>query len=191
MDDRRIFSTANTTHQHQCQQSQSPFATLNSPVRDGHYYDPVHESRDWYQGMPSSPSQTSLTSQIGPAPGVMPIIPFQSTSHQVFQETIRPSIQPRDSNSNRSVRMSLNSARNDSNNSNATSTNQTNFNGRSGASIHYPQYTGLAHSSALGLDFVPSLYHFHTPRSSLSTAPSPPANISSVRPELRTTGKLC
>ncbi|CAD6504178.1 BgTH12-05912 [Blumeria graminis f. sp. triticale] len=82
-------------YQYHCQQ------TSGSSVRDGMQYDPVHESREWFQGTLNAPNRNLYTSQssisFGQPQSSIPIpIPIQNSSYQLYQEELRPNYHSQD-----------------------------------------------------------------------------------------------
>ncbi|SZF03023.1 unnamed protein product [Blumeria hordei] len=80
-------------YQYHCQQTPGP------SVRDGMQYDPVHESREWFQGTLNAPNRNLYTSQssisFGQPQSSIPI-PIHNSSYQFYQEELPPNYHSQD-----------------------------------------------------------------------------------------------
>ncbi|TQS38373.1 hypothetical protein Golomagni_01121 [Golovinomyces magnicellulatus] len=106
-------NTVNHSHHH-CQNAQNSPHTLSSPMRENQHYDPVHESRQWYQNAAYATSQYSHTHQLNqPSPWTLPsFLAFQNTYHHTAREVHGPTSLSEVSDSRRPIRTSFDRLRN-------------------------------------------------------------------------------
>ncbi|RKF77459.1 hypothetical protein GcM1_219046 [Golovinomyces cichoracearum] len=99
---------------HHCQHVQSSPHTLSSSMRENQHYDPVHESRQWYQNTAYATNQYSHTHQLSQPSGwtLPPFVAFQNTYHHTSREIHGPTSLSQVLDSRRPIRTSFDRLRN-------------------------------------------------------------------------------